>query len=1011
MRPEVPLKVLGLLGPILSRTEISADHALPPDWSEANELDLNLGIKGPTGSSQELSWLLHELPTYSYDNVDEIVAYARDEETHPSWRPRSRPALARLTPPAGYDLYRVFEALVNRYLTWKGGKVAVQSMRMVELHELGLRLPLGPVVRHAHARAVAAGELSVDDVWRLPESVSLLPSNSHGIRAVVRRGLSEGHVHLNAIHATEVGWADQLLKPMAHRPRDLDPADWRLLQLARQAARILALAAATNLTGKEPQPKTGCLLEIFDRMYFANSRQRFDAAAHRLKEAYRNIATPLLSAIMRLPLSSPATGWYRSQSDFCTTEKVCLLRWIDERLLNDQAFSGERHRTPLSRETLKDRELHLVALHVTAHLALVRGHPNPGLIDHSKYERPKPNRAYRFLHGSFFRYLVCRTHFWKRGVQQGRTTGLRHFTTYYGSPQRWPLRSTEEANAETVFSRARAWRGLRVLEGRISPPDHGAREIFPWLKAYARNAHRGRIEKFGLVVHFIKNYEKRGPRDAFFNGAPTRFGALRCQYRKQAFQLFRLLESPSLINPFVVGIDAANYELATPPEVFAPIFRFLRERPFELRNPETPDIDTWRRLEDIRRLLENRRLGMTYHVGEEFRHLLTGLRAIDEVLEFLSPQPGDRIGHGIALGLAPRVWAEQTGFQTLVPKLEWLDTLVWVHHLLGAGDDLLGVLQIEDQIQRLGRQIYGLSSSLSPIILHDVWRLRQLDPDSVDLRNNQAQRQGQQLFFRPLDSVDTAAWRWNRIESQALRRLQEQVGINPPVELLARYWFDPRTRDEGDKLILIDMEDKIETWLEVCRKTQERMQERVQSKQIAIEVNPSTNRLIGPMSRIAEHHIFNLTLDLKKQPNRRLHVTVNTDNPGTTNTSLAHEYYLLGETLIQQGRPEAEVVDWLEQLRSNGNDYSFVRQLPLPDDPSMSRIIDDIQKRHRPLHTLKDPEAILRALWKWVVDPDPRDGKPGREILPRRVARNSRRISRLEPSLFRAPGSTKETVF
>ncbi len=44
-------------------------------------------------------------------------------------------------------------------------------------------------------------------------------------------------------------------------------------------------------------------------------------------------------------------------------------------------------------------------------------------------------------------------------------------------------------------------------------------------------------------------------------------------------------------------------------------------------------------------------------------------------------------------------------------------------------------------------------------------------------------------------------------------------------------------------------------------------------------------------------------------------MTINTDDPEVFNTSLAHEYYLLGEILLRRGVPEAEVVEWLEWLR------------------------------------------------------------------------------------------------
>lgn len=78
---------------------------------------------------------------------------------------------------------------------------------------------------------------------------------------------------------------------------------------------------------------------------------------------------------------------------------------------------------------------------------------------------------------------------------------------------------------------------------------------------------------------------------------------------------------------FVTGADAAASEFDTPPEVFAPSFRRLRKN-------------------GIRHF--------TYHAGEDFFHILSGLRAIYEAIEFLGLQAGDRIGHATAAGVDVR---------------------------------------------------------------------------------------------------------------------------------------------------------------------------------------------------------------------------------------------------------------------------------------------------------------------------------------------------------------------
>lgn len=64
------------------------------------------------------------------------------------------------------------------------------------------------------------------------------------------------------------------------------------------------------------------------------------------------------------------------------------------------------------------------------------------------------------------------------------------------------------------------------------------------------------------------------------------------------------------------------------PEIFGPSFRWQRKEIGE-KNP----------------------FGITYHAGEDFTTIANGLRAMDEVIEFLDYRRGDRFGHGLALGL------------------------------------------------------------------------------------------------------------------------------------------------------------------------------------------------------------------------------------------------------------------------------------------------------------------------------------------------------------------------
>ena len=81
-----------------------------------------------------------------------------------------------------------------------------------------------------------------------------------------------------------------------------------------------------------------------------------------------------------------------------------------------------------------------------------------------------------------------------------------------------------------------------------------------------------------------------------------------------------------------VGIDAAGDEMKIPPAVFAPVYRlFERETGICYR---------------------------TYHCGEDFYHLVGGIRAVYDAVQFLNLREGNRVGHATAIGINPQLWKQ-----------------------------------------------------------------------------------------------------------------------------------------------------------------------------------------------------------------------------------------------------------------------------------------------------------------------------------------------------------------
>ncbi len=952
MKSELPLEVIALSAPLLCWVEGAGGPRIP----EAGGRGLR-----PVKEREE-GWLIDQLPTASLDKINEIVAMARQSHAGISRRPEEMrrrylvdrwPSLAprherpRLEPQRDVDLATIFSRLSERYLVWSGGKVCIREGRMEELHELSLRFPVGHLVRQVHAEAVVAGFISTDRAIELPEQMSLLPSNSYSLRTVVKRGLSESHLHLKGvINATDV-WNQSLLTGLSRgNAKALTRSEARVLFLGRCSAQILALAILVNKLGAREPQRLLKLLGLFDALYFAQTPLQEWHASERLIERLKAEKAELQEYLAAGIERQSGLDW--------------LVRWIDPVLYWLHSPPG-RSTIDLG---LSERHRLNEQLHFLAHLLLMERPRKRGVV------------ARHFLHQALFRYLILRTHHWQQATQHGQTTGLRYFKTCFDSRHR-KLQARRGEYHRLVLDRLCHWRGLRVLEGRISPPDNVSSDIQPWIAACAHEVHSRRLNKFGLVIHFIKeDFQEREDRLRDLGFPCLRLGFLRRNVQRRALRLYRLLSSPSLAAPFVVGIDAANLELAAPPEIFAPAFRFLRELPIDRQEPASSFSDIFGIQPQLTGLVKERRLGMTYHVGEDFRHLLSGMRAIFEMITFLKPQPGDRLGHAIALALEPEVWAEQNGFQAVIPKLEWLDTLVWVHHFLGPGHDLVGELEIEDRIQRLSWEIYRpeqhqkLQRDWSPLALYDAWRLRQLDPYSFDLEALETQGELRLLPTLPGEQHH----RWAYIQSRVAEEARHYVGSRNAYHLLRRYWLDEDVRRNGEEVILVDMQDNRTRWLELCHNVEERMIDEVQRHQLVVEVNPTVNRFIGAMGRLEEHHIFRMTLDQKKRLTRRVRVTVNTDNPAVFNTSLSHQYYLLGENLIERGEPEAEVVEWLEWLRKNGEDYSFVRQLPSIQgerrSDEMERVINALE-RWRGLESLPSDSRAdkLKRFWQrrnWV---------------------------------------------
>ena len=144
-----------------------------------------------------------------------------------------------------------------------------------------------------------------------------------------------------------------------------------------------------------------------------------------------------------------------------------------------------------------------------------------------------------------------------------------------------------------------------------------------------------------------------------------RHNKLRQEIKEKSFVIydFRQNDTGDNLRGRVVGIDAANSEISTRPEVFAQAFRFLRGHEVFATEYDRPND-----------------LNITYHVGEDFLDVADGLRAVEEALLFLGLRNGDRLGHALALGTDVRKYYAKRYNTICETKQILLDNFAWLHH-------------------------------------------------------------------------------------------------------------------------------------------------------------------------------------------------------------------------------------------------------------------------------------------------------------------------------------------
>ncbi|UVM20890.1 antiviral RADAR system adenosine deaminase RdrB [Pseudomonas wadenswilerensis] len=480
------------------------------------------------------------------------------------------------------------------------------------------------------------------------------------------------------------------------------------------------------------------------------------------------------------------------------------------------------------------------------------------------------------------------------------------------------------------------------------------------------------IERWHFCMHFSrsgdkKKYDSKGRRLPAVYNAPKHW--------KSARDMVHAMQSRAdqddevflggLHNPnfhfqpssWLRGLDVAGDENALRIEWFAPVLRWLRSYILQRDKGDsaTPGFH------------------LSVHAGEDYAHPLSGMRHVDETVRFCSMRSGDRLGHALALGIEPRLWAERQG-DMILPVDEHLDNLVWLWHY---ACELSGKVDLASQvISRLERRIArvapfvdwcgGLSSidllgpirkestathfrgleqaGPSPDILFKAWQLRrncyhQFEKNYPIPLYDEEQRIGvpdyeQLVCAQVLKAYSAELSKQTPACFYMLRQAEYSAGRTRPVRMAIVEAARSSAQYNGDRIPLDpdapfrDTESPEE--LEFMRALQDYLLDEYDRQGLIIEVNPTSNLYIARLETYCEHPIFRwnppdereLQIEGRHNPYglRRgpIRVLINTDDPGVMPTTLRTEFELVREAAIDLGYSRTVAEDWLERLRQFG---------------------------------------------------------------------------------------------
>ena len=405
--------------------------------------------------------------------------------------------------------------------------------------------------------------------------------------------------------------------------------------------------------------------------------------------------------------------------------------------------------------------------------------------------------------------------------------------------------------------------GLRVhaTECRVAPD--------AWFKTFRLRG--GEIELRGGEIEektkvddqresaWLVHFKRTRPKD----GLPLFGGAVQ-EMESEADDIMRALNAKPTLLRTLRGIDICGVEEHQPLWVSADTLRRVRQhsRGIAGRRPSLG-------LEPLR---------LTFHVGEDFSSLTSGMRAVAEPFHWGLIERGDRIGHGLALTLEPETWFRRHRGEVLRVKCfdRLLDLAFLAEYAKDQNDNQRKWLreQIGDTVRSLG---FECKSTIEKLSEEDIIETAKEFWKSLGCRSTRRLLTSDTYCGTARHERWIHGYLWNR---SFRKRADQEVRMPVPVDEFGKIGKDEKIEVEN----LRNERDLLKT----AHRT---LLQEVARWQVCIESNPSSNLVVGSLDSIAAQDFLarRPTKEIQKE-GETLTWTINTDDPITFSTTLADEY-------------------------------------------------------------------------------------------------------------------------